>query len=198
MSPILLLQALIADCINEGGLNNIPTYLKLDQAVSGWLYCSRLRGWLYLISWHRNATESFRTATNKHDHNFWCLWQIMILRVYNEWVKIVCHYLNPMMHRKQVSTRSYESDTNDRPFSVWVLTILTSEACHHSAELRAPHTQTSIHPHTDTDHGVTRGSLSPLTRCVQSSPPHQPQPTRSDIAALIWTILPCQPLKSWL
>ena len=35
------------------------------------------------------------------------------------------------MHRKQVSTPSYESDTNDRPFSVWVLTILTSEACHH-------------------------------------------------------------------
>ena len=101
-----------------------------------------------------------------------------------------------MMHRKQVSTRSYESDTNDRPFSVWVLTILTSEACHHSAELRAPHTQSSIHPHTDTDHGVTRGSLSPLTRCVQSSPPHQPQPTRSDITALIWTILPCQPSVS--
>ena len=65
--------------------------------------------------------------------------------------------------------------------SVWVLTILTSEACHHSE----PHTHTSssIHLYTDTDHGVTMGFLSPLPSgpmCPVIASP-SPRPTRSDI-----------------
>ena len=95
-----------------------------------------------------------------------------------------------MMHRKQVSTQSHMSDTNDCLFSDWVLTILTSE-------LVTPQHSSSL----DTDHQImmTMGFLSPLslTQSVQSSPRHHQLPTLSDIIrTLIWTILPCQPLKS--
>ena len=191
--------SLLTVLTREGWITSQPIWSWIRQGrAAGFIEA----GWGVDCIWS-HGTEMQQKVSIKHDHYFWWLWQIIILwinTVNSEWVKIVCHYVNPMMHRKQVSTPSYESDTNDRPFSVWVLTILTSEACHHSG------------PHTPSPAFI----LTPIqiTEWPWVSSPLSLSPDVSSHRLLIilsphalisqlgtgWTILPCQPsaLYSWL